>query len=342
MFTDLGGAIHELGLSHLFSATGSQVHLNDACNFSNYREYDSGSDDLFYRAALVNPFLTADNPAPMSEGAITTAGPDGTVYTFDPNQSWYCKDPNGLPNNGFPSSITDRNGNSVTIAASPLAQCNILKITDTLGRTAISAPFATTGTSNVTAAGLSQPYKLTWGTGSSSYTFSAHQVQTDPNCGMISGAGNAGINVGASNVASSIQLPNGQDYQFAYETTYGQIRKITYPTGGYVSYTWGLNPLASIIQFDDSNGAVGACIFTYDVPAVMKRFVSFDGTTQALEQDFSYSTTWGTGSQPYYWTQKTTTVVTKDSDSGNQLHDRLYLFSYNKPLGSQYRLSELF
>jgi RHS repeat-associated protein len=37
--------------------------------------------------------------------------------------------------------------------------------------------------------------------------------------------------------------------------------------------------------------------------------VSYDGTTPALEQDFSYSTSWG---QWTAWTQKTTTVTTKD------------------------------
>jgi hypothetical protein len=44
------------------------------------------------------------------------------------------------------------------------------------------------------------------------------------------------------------------------------------------------------------------------MPAVQTRIVSYDGVHPALEQDFSYTTTWGT----FAWTSKTTTVTTKD------------------------------
>jgi hypothetical protein len=33
---------------------------------------------------------------------------------------------------------------------------------------------------------------------------------------------------------SAIVLPNGQQYSFQYDPTYGTVSKITYPTGGYV------------------------------------------------------------------------------------------------------------
>jgi YD repeat-containing protein len=330
MFTDPHGAMHELGMSHLYSATLSPLHLNDACSYSGYQEYDIGSDDPFFAAALVGPFLDPHpSTAPQSEGTPTTATPDGTTFKFN-GGTWICGSGSSPSNSGFPSSVTDRNGNNVSISGTPFEQCNTLSITDTLGRTAISAPFAVTGTSNVSVAGLSQPYKVTWGTAGANYTFSANQVQPDPNCGLVSGAGNSGANPGASNVVTSIQLPNGQGYQFAYDSTYGQVNKITYPSGGYVSFTWGLNPLASIIQFNDFNGAVGACIYTYDVPAVVKRVVSFDGVMKALEQDFSYSTTWGTGSQQFLWTQKTTTIVTKDLIRGtNSTTVYTYVPTYN-------------
>jgi RHS repeat-associated protein len=47
---------------------------------------------------------------------------------------------------------------------------------------------------------------------------------------------------------------------------------------------------------------------TYDRPAVLHRYVSFDGTTVALQQDFSYSPTWAGDT----WSTKTTTITTHD------------------------------
>jgi RHS repeat-associated protein len=52
-------------------------------------------------------------------------------------------------------------------------------------------------------------------------------------------------------------------------------------------------------------------MFEHDTPAVVKRVVSYDGVNSALEQDFSYSTTWQAGSSGW-WTSKQTVVTTKD------------------------------
>src|SRR5205823_1494241 len=54
------------------------------------------------------------------------------------------------------------------------------------------------------------------------------------------------------------------------------------------------------------------CAYTHGWPYIQQRIVSFDGTNQALEQDFSYQTFWGSGSNIGRWTQKTITVTTKD------------------------------
>src|SRR5207249_2600259 len=102
--------------------------------------------------------------------------------------------------------------------------------------------------------------------------------------------------------------------------------KITYPNGAYVRYVWGLNPKAtyefelprqiptSPPQTTGPPAAGEVCEYIFDSPAVSKRFVSFDGTHEVLEQDFSYSTTWAGNSSNNYqtWTQKQTTVTTND------------------------------
>src|SRR5438128_1537069 len=56
------------------------------------------------------------------------------------------------------------------------------------------------------------------------------------------------------------------------------------------------------------NGLV--CTYDHGSPAITKRIVSFDGINQALEQDFSYSTTWAPNGGS--WTNKQTIVTTKD------------------------------
>jgi len=48
----------------------------------------------------------------------------------------------------------------------------------------------------------------------------------------------------------------------------------------------------------------------YDFPAVIDRYVSFDGVTEVLHQHFSYVTNW-TGTNPT-WNYKTTTQTTYD------------------------------
>ena len=75
----------------------------------------------------------------------------------------------------------------------------------------------------------------------------------------------------------------------------------------------GISPESATQNYSDGDiaHAPNSCIVTHDTPAVTKRVVMFDGHTPALEQDFTYTTAWGT-SEPYGWTGKTTTVVTKD------------------------------
>jgi RHS repeat-associated protein len=124
-------------------------------------------------------------------------------------------------------------------------------------------------------------------------------------------------------VVSSITLPNNQQYLFSYDSTYGYINKITYPTGGYVSYSWGFNPLGGEAVF--TGGTKSTCIYAYDMPAVLHRYVSFDGINIALQQDFSYSTTWNTTNA--IWTSKQTTVTTHDLLRGTA-YQTIYVYNY--------------
>ena len=120
---------------------------------------------------------------------------------------------------------------------------------------------------------------------------------------------------------NKLVLPNGQYYKFGYDSRWGLVDSIAYPTGATVSYTWEVNSLSepfnvispsydSVIASTEAGEGQQACYFQQDLPAVESRVVSYDGVTPAVEQDFYYSTTWGGAYGS--WTSKQTKVVTTD------------------------------
>jgi RHS repeat-associated protein len=242
--------------------------------------------DVFYQADL-------------QPSSSLVAGPDGTVFSFPFS-------PGGF---NLPASIEDRNGNKVTItnASSDGGRFNVM---DTLGRTLLSSSsFGSTG-DTLAVSGLSNVYRLTWGTANAN---SNSTVTATPLNGTQNDSQCFGISPGfpSNSVLTAISLPNGKQFQFSYDLTYGELSKITYPSGGYISYAWGLSPQSNSIDFPDRS--VGPnCQYIYDKPAVLHRYVSFDGSTIALQQDFSYTTTWDLTKSFPHWTAKQTTVTTHD------------------------------
>lgn len=159
--------------------------------------------------------------------------------------------------------------------------------------------------------GTSSPYRFTYALASSNFTLTSNLVAGSngaPNCSSSLSSVNE-----TQLVVTAITLPNGQSYQFQYDPVYGLLSKIIYPTGAWVSYTWTPISQSQGVTWDVSGANGWVCGYQYAWPQVTKRVVSFDGTTQALEQDFSYTTTWGSPSGGVvFWNQKTTTVTTKD------------------------------
>jgi RHS repeat-associated protein len=263
-------------------------------------------------------------------GLATVVDPSGTVYSFAKSLGTihYLT----LPNNGcpagacpqalaaLPSSIEDTNGNVVSIADEG---SGAFAVTDTAGRTVFSSDgFGATG-NHVYVSGLANPYTVTWGSAGSNYTL--HTKALGSGCQAAPAAG------GALKVITAIEFPNGQNYQIQYDSTYGLPNKIIYPSGGYVRYVWGVNSLAEPFVYPVYNAGVfiGDCYYELDRPAVMNRYVSFDGSNEVLEQDFTYSTTWPSQpGQPWTWTSKTTAVTTKDLVRGTSFQT-IYTYSGN-------------
>jgi RHS repeat-associated protein len=163
---------------------------------------------------------------------------------------------------------------------------------------------------SVAVQGIANPYTFTYGTATRNYT---------PNSVEVSSSPGAGCDIPADSndqktVVTAITLPNStssnpQKYTFQYDPTYALLTQVTYPTGAWIQYTWAVNPLSESLGLGPE---VAHCNYQHDWPYVQTRTVSFDGTHPALKQTFQYTTTWGTGSQNYLWTQKTTTVTTQD------------------------------
>lgn len=311
LFQDSSGARHPLGLSAVLTNPNSYP----ACSHTGWTNFLTGGDD-FVQATLTGAQGNLNGNQGAGVGTVQIADASGTVYTFGPN--WNCNP--GVSFSGpqivqplaysMPSSIEDRNGN--TISFSSLSQhCggSTFSLTDTTGRTALS--FTTNGANrgqqinSVTVSGLTNPYTATWAT-TTPQPINLHATEwagTSTNCNSLPSWSPYG-----SNQITAITLPNGKQYQFSYDPAYALISKITFPSGGYISYTWGLNPQSADVAFADKFGALKQCGFNYDTPAILHRYVSYDGSTIALQQDFAYSTTWANGN----WSSKQTIVTTHD------------------------------
>lgn len=121
---------------------------------------------------------------------------------------------------------------------------------------------------------------------------------------------------------SNIKLPNNLSYQFQYDPQSGLLSKMYYPNGGYIRYVWEPNTKSDygILTAPGDTSHNPDCEEQYDTYALRNRYVSFDGTNEVLEQDFSYSTNWVTcpypgavcvgGSLQQSWSYKKTTVTT--------------------------------
>ena len=72
-------------------------------------------------------------------------------------------------------------------------------------------------------------------------------------------------------------------------------------------------------------------MYQYGVPVVTSRTVSFDGTSPALHQTFSYSITWN-GTDSTQWLSRTTTVTTTDNVTGKS---STTLYTYNSVTSPQ-------
>jgi RHS repeat-associated protein len=307
VFQDPNGNRHNLGLS--VSANVASPDGSDNCNqgLQGDGEYTSGTE---------GPILATTSIPTINNGTFPSVGVidgDGTAYSL----------PGGNPATDgittLATAVSDRNGNTVTITNTSGA----VTYTDTLDRTALHTSGMGGNPDTITVSGLGASYQVHWTTASAHFTESMLNLCTGAGCQTC-----PTTLTGTSTVASTISLPNGTQFTFTYDATYGMLTKMVYPSGGYVRYVWALNSKAEAIA-THASGDTWDC--RYDFPAISDRYVSFDGSTEALHQHFTYTTTWPNNTS-LAWTTKTTTVTTTDLVR-NTSFTTAYTYT---PLGSAY------
>ncbi|HUZ96501.1 MAG TPA: RHS repeat-associated core domain-containing protein [Edaphobacter sp.] len=144
-------------------------------------------------------------------------------------------------------------------------------------------------------AGLSAPYNIVWASPVTPHYYIDFTLAptNDTNC-----PGLPPIYVGVPIPhIQSITLPNGEQYQFSYDSTYGTLKTITYPNGSSVSYDWAIIPNfePGYFHFTRTMGSYGInyqytsyCAYNYDIVGIVGRHV-FQGSTEVLTQTFSYT-----------------------------------------------------
>jgi RHS repeat-associated protein len=353
---------HQLGLSNVYAGlalpapgTGGNGVGGDQCYGNNS---GSGLIANLWGVDQNGQYLGSmpSNLDPRETPSVTVSDADGTIYTFAGATSsspapWYL---NGAPNSqvSFPTFIEDRNGNEFQVSTNYTpSSCTLgvcsgqgVTITDDLGRAALqTVGFGVSG-STINVAGVANPYTLTWATNTNNYTYPVIQYSQgpsgQPSCAAAGTTQSASYPLVGPGI-TQLKLPNGQSYSFSYNSN-GLLQQITYPSGGYVSYVWGINQESAgfsfIIPQNQEEQTPEYCPTLVDQPAITQRNVSFDGKTIALTQTFKYNSgdIGATGLANCAFTTYTTTITTTDNIA-NLTYDAVYTYNatYNSPPNEQ-------
>jgi len=246
--------------------------------------------------------------------AMTLTDHSGTTYSFAavPIGQISSFVPFTEPELLFPQTITDRNGNQITLTVLGQHETGYI---DTLGRTVVSWTYAESG-STIAVSGFGN-VSISTTTSTGELTFPGtitSTTQTNQPCVKNSPQPNATTYT----QSSVITLPNGETYSLTFDPSFGQINKIVFPGGGYVSYVWGTYASSSSgnASYSFSNDNVEyqeSCTYVFDTPAITDRYVSYDGVHEALHQHFVYAPPSPNAAS---WTTKMTTVTTTDLTTG--------------------------
>lgn len=315
VYQDANGNRHNLNLSSFSGNNPNSACTYDGAawphSFSGQYVTQGGEDNYNpVQGAIIASIPSNDIAATL--GPVTVSQPDGTTLSFASNEALVLK-------GELPSSVEDRNGNVVQIT--PLSG-GAYSYTDTLGRTVLQDSGFGNNPEYVTISGYNTYYTLNWTT-LSTPSFVA-PVTTESGTCNFGGTHESWLNLVSA--ISSITLPDGKSYSFTYDPTFQLVNKVTYPTGAYVTYTWGFNSQAEDIVSTNINYP---CSALYGVPAITDRYV-YVGGTNVEHQHFQYSAAWNlTDKYEPHWTTKQTIVTDYDLVRNTPYSYTVYTYSPN-------------
>lgn len=203
-------------------------------------------DDESYAFSIIDAFGTS-HPLPTTykmdvDGCDTTPASavttDGSGYTLITSSFTILDRYGNKVGIGGSNTMTDPDGVQESYSTTTVSGISNSTYTDTLNTTAL------TSSVSLGYSGGSDTYQYVGGSGSNSTTtvsYTHYHLKTVFGC---SGINDVDSNTSSENFPTTISTPQG-NFTISYETTpgyspdvTGRISKITYPTGGYVTYTY--------------------------------------------------------------------------------------------------------
>src|SRR6266404_1475571 len=251
------------------------------------------------------------------DGAFVTFVSNSTIYdsvgtsVYSTGLSGYLYFPDGARyeiSDGLVVKSRDRNGNLITFAYDSYKR--VTTITDSLNRqvTVSYADMSSVFYDQISYkgyGGASRALKV-WHTSLSSALRSGYSTQT---YGQLFFSWSDSTAYNPSNVVSAVELPDGRQYQFLYNS-YGELARVVLPTGGAIEYDY--------VEM----GSATAYSHPVTQRRVSERRVYADGTN--LESKQVYSAT---------YSGDTTTTV-EERDASNNLLAKSQHYFYDNPISS--------
>ncbi|MFZ1971656.1 MAG: RHS repeat-associated core domain-containing protein [Candidatus Acidiferrales bacterium] len=324
-FHDSSGAAHSLDMSAMGPPPSTYANCTDmGGKIPSFFPVNYGSDNQAYgvfTGLCTNPQQSVPySCTPYGQPPLEVFDAAGAVYSFPASYVVY-QNGSGPEAITWPTSIEDRNGNIIRINSGGN------QVTDTADRSLVSLTYpggSTVNPTGISAGGLA--YTLGYANYPSTFSAPGPAEQLPPlgESTIPSGltCGFQGTNGGSLSLLHTITLPNNKTYTFSYDSTYGLLNEIIYPDGGWVKYTWEMSPVytqSAVYSGLEQSGYLlqNGCVYLYKTPVVQTRQVSFDGSTVALTQTFTYNASWNTNEGlTNQWLTKSTTVQTTDAVTG--------------------------
>ena len=281
LYTDEHGATHDLNV--LYNANGAG---NSTCT------------ETYNESTSVGATTDGSGMKTALDGRLGATGTATVVY---PNGTQFSYGSQG-------DRLEDANGNFVSISQDSLGRAPFTISPRMMGLIG-SIPSGDYSITVKDAAGHDQSYVVTVSSVPVGVYTMPHplsgEISNQNTTGTIS-VSIAAMTASTTQAVTSIRLPNATSYIFEYNPTYGTLNKITFPTGGVVTFSWGIRgdcggygdyTSVSCVVVTDAFVADGTNTnhWSYNFPDYVPRSFQLTSTVTAPDGSYTKYTGGGTG-----------------------------------------------